>query len=130
MPKKLKAVFTHVVIKCLKNTARLFGIELYTLDEIFTELRERMTSREMLEYLRRMDNVREMVDTLMEKYGVEAPFRPIYTIFALKIMKETRRMKKPIALQFAIGIKNYYVTTFDLNPEICQEIILNALNLK
>mgnify|MGYP003875709263 CR=1 FL=1 len=67
--------------------------------------------------------VRELVRPILDQYGVTGGMRANYLAFALALWRHISRQKSEGAKKIANGLKSYFVTAYDLDPAICDEII-------
>jgi hypothetical protein len=67
--------------------------------------------------------IRDLVRPILDAYGVASTMRALYLAFALKLYKHTARSSADAAKKIADGLKSMYVTSFDANPDILNEII-------
>ena len=67
--------------------------------------------------------VRDLVRPILDQYGVTGPERAAYLAFALKLWRHVSRQKGAGAKKVATALKNYFVSAYDLDPTICDEII-------
>lgn len=67
--------------------------------------------------------VRDMVRPILDAYGITGGLRATYLAFALALARHILRQKGEAAKKIATALKNYFVSAYDLDPSICDEII-------
>jgi len=67
--------------------------------------------------------VRDMVRPILDAYGITGGLRATYLAFALALTRHVIRQKGEAAKKIATALKNYYVSAYDLDPSVCDEII-------
>ena len=67
--------------------------------------------------------VRDMVRPILDQYGITGGQRATYLAFALALARHVLRQKGEAAKKIATALKNYFVSAYDLDPTICDEII-------
>jgi len=67
--------------------------------------------------------VQDLVRPILDKYGVAGPDRAKYLGFANKLLKHINRASGEAATSIASGLKSLYVTAFNADPAILDEII-------
>jgi hypothetical protein len=67
--------------------------------------------------------IRDLIRPILDKYGVASTARALYLAFGLALYRHTARSSADAAKKIADGLKSYYVTSFDANPDILNEII-------
>lgn len=67
--------------------------------------------------------VRDLVRPILDVYGVTGGLRATYLAFAQALARHVLRQKGEAAKKIATALKNYYVSAYDLDPSICDEII-------
>jgi len=67
--------------------------------------------------------VQDVVRPILDKYGVNGPDRAKYLGFANKLLTHSARATGDAAVALASGLKSYYVTAFNADPAIIDEII-------
>ena len=67
--------------------------------------------------------VRDLVRPILDNYGITGGLRATYLAFALRLASKVGRQKGESAKKIATALKNYFVSAFDLDPSICDEII-------
>ena len=88
----------------------------------FTDIRDLALERAQAG-LNYVATVRELVRPILDTYGVTGGTRGTYLAFALKLAKHVGRNKGETAKKIANGLKSYFVTAYDLDPSILDEII-------
>ena len=67
--------------------------------------------------------IRDLVRPILDQYGITGPMRGTYLAFAQKLWRHVSRHKSESAKKIATALKNYFVSAYDLDPSICDEII-------
>ena len=67
--------------------------------------------------------VRELVRPILDTYGITGGVRGTYLAFATRLAKRVWRHKGEAAKKLASGLKSDFVNSYDLDPDICDEII-------
>ena len=67
--------------------------------------------------------VKELVRPILDEHGITGGQRATYLAFATKLAKHALRQKGSSATKIASNLKSYFVGAYDLDPEICDEII-------
>lgn len=67
--------------------------------------------------------VRDLVRPLLDSYGITGGMRATYLAFALALARHVLRQKGEAAKKIATALKSYFVSAYDLDPTICDEII-------
>jgi len=75
------------------------------------------------EGLNAIGTVRELVRPILDKYGVTGGNRATYLGFATTLYRHVIRNKGEAGSKVASGLKSYFVTAYDLDPSILDEII-------
>ena len=70
-----------------------------------------------------VSSIRSLVNAILDEYGIGGGERATYLAFATAILKHLYRQKGKAIKKIADGLKDYYVTAYRLNEEVCQEII-------
>lgn len=88
----------------------------------FTDVTDVATERAQagLNYIH---TVRDLVRPVLDEYGVTGGLKATYLAFATKLWKHIIRTKGEGAKKIASGLKSYFVTSYGLDPSICDEII-------
>lgn len=68
-------------------------------------------------------SVRDLIRPILDNYGVGGGMRATYLAFGTALLRHVLRQKGQTATKTANGLKSYFVTSYDLNPTICDEII-------
>ncbi len=68
-------------------------------------------------------SVQDLVRPILDKYGVTGPARALYLGFANKLLKHALRVSGAAGTSIAAGLKSMYVTAFNADPSIIDEII-------
>lgn len=88
----------------------------------FTDVRDLALER-MQEGISIVGVVRDLVRPILDEYGIGGGLRATYLAFALALARHIMRQKGKVATKIADGLKSYYVTSYGLDPSICDEII-------
>jgi len=88
----------------------------------FTDVQEVALDRAQ-EGLLTVGSLRELIRPILDKYGVNGGLRATYLAFGLALARHIDRQKGEAAKKISSGLKSYYVTAYDLDPNICDEII-------
>ena len=75
------------------------------------------------EGLNAIGSVRDLIRPILDKYGVTGGQRATYLAFGTALYRHVIRQKADAASKIATGLKSYYVSAYDLDPSICDEII-------
>jgi len=75
------------------------------------------------EGLNTVATVRELVKPILEEKGVAGGLKATYLAFATALLRHVVRNKGQSATKIAQGLKSYYVTSYGLDPAICDDII-------
>ncbi|MEM2832707.1 MAG: hypothetical protein QXT16_08690 [Candidatus Caldarchaeum sp.] len=75
------------------------------------------------EGLTTVGSVRDLIRPILDNYGIGGGQRATYLAFGTALLRHVLRQKGQTATKTANGLKSYYVTAYDLNPSICDEII-------
>jgi len=75
------------------------------------------------EGLNTVATVRELVKPILEEKGVAGGLKATYLAFATALLRHVVRNKGQSAAKIAQGLKSYYVTSYGLDPAICDDII-------
>jgi len=67
--------------------------------------------------------VRDLVRPILDQYGITGGLRATYMAFALALARHSIRQKGEAAKKIATALKSYFVSAYDLDPSICDEII-------
>lgn len=67
--------------------------------------------------------IRDLVRPILDQYGVTGGLRATYQAFALALARHMFRQKGDAAKKIAAALKSYFVSAYDLDPGICDEII-------
>lgn len=67
--------------------------------------------------------IRDLVRPILDQYGVTGGLRATYQAFALALARHMFRQKGDAAKKIATALKSYFVSAYDLDPGICDEII-------
>jgi len=67
--------------------------------------------------------VRDLVRPILDSYGITGGLRATYMAFGLALARHSIRQKGEAAKKIATALKNYFVSAYDLDPSICDEII-------
>lgn len=67
--------------------------------------------------------IRDLVRPILDQYGVTGGLRATYLAFAQALARHMFRQKGDAAKKIANALKNYYVSAYDLDPGVCDEII-------
>ncbi len=71
-----------------------------------------------------MASMNTQVAGLLTELGITGPARAVYQGFALKLYRAKNRLGNGSALgAMAQGLKNYYVSSFNANPTVLDQII-------
>lgn len=73
--------------------------------------------------LNAIHTVRELVRPILDEYGIAGGLRANYLAFATMLWKHIVRQRGDAAKKIADGLKAYFVTTYDLDPTVVDEII-------
>jgi len=68
-------------------------------------------------------SIRDLVRPILDAYGITGGIRATYLAFALALARHVLRQKGESAKKIATALKSYYVSAYDLDPSICDEII-------
>ncbi len=93
-----------------------------TIQARFTQVRDVALQRAQ-EALIKYATIDELVRPILDRYGVAGPDRAVYLGFAKKLTKHLERMSGASAAKIADGLKGYYVTSFNADPEVIDAII-------
>jgi len=88
----------------------------------FTDVKDLALER-MQEGINLVAVARDLVRPILDEYGVGGGLRATYFAFATALLRHVIRQKAKVATKTADGLKNYYVTAYDLDPAICDELI-------
>ncbi len=88
----------------------------------FADVKDIATSRAQAGLIS-VGSVRDLIRPILDKYGVASTSRALYQAFGLALWKHVSRSSADAAKKIADGLKSYYVTAFDANPDILNEII-------
>jgi len=88
----------------------------------FTDVRDLALER-MQAGINIVGTARDLVRPILDEYGVTGGIRATYLAFATSLLRHVLRQKGKSATKIASGLKNYYVSAYDLDPKICDEII-------
>ena len=66
--------------------------------------------------------VRDLVRPILDAYGITGGVRATYLAFAQKLARHIIRQKGEPAKKIATALKNYFVSAYDLDPSISDEI--------
>jgi len=75
------------------------------------------------EGLNMVGTVRDLIRPILDGYGVGGGQRATYLAFGTAVMRHVIRQKGETAKLTATGLKQYFVTAYGLNPDICDDII-------
>ena len=67
--------------------------------------------------------VRDLVRPILDSYGITGGMRATYLAFALALARHILRQKGEAGKKIASALKSYFVSAYDLDPTICDEII-------
>jgi len=67
--------------------------------------------------------VRNLVRPILDEYGVTGGLRATYLAFATKLAKHGLRQGADSMTKIATALKSYFVSAYDLDADICDEII-------
>ena len=67
--------------------------------------------------------VRNLVRPILDEYGVTGGLRATYLAFATKLAKHGFRQGADSMTKIATALKSYFVSAYDLDADICDEII-------
>ncbi len=67
--------------------------------------------------------VRDLVRPVLDTYGITGGVRATYLAFALALARHVVRQKGEAAKKIATALKSYYVSAYDLDPSVLDEII-------
>lgn len=67
--------------------------------------------------------IRELIRPILDENGVTGGLRATYLAFATKLARHGLRQKGNSATKIATALKSYFVSAYDLDPTICDEII-------
>jgi len=67
--------------------------------------------------------VRDLIRPILDNYGITGGIRATYLAFGLALARHVLRQKGEAAKKIASAIKSYYVSAYDLDPSVCDEII-------
>ena len=93
-----------------------------TIGNRFTQVQSLALDRAQ-EGLNMVGTIREFIRPILDNHAVAGGMRANYLAFATALMKHTQRQKGSAANKIASGLKQYFVNAYDLDPEICDEII-------
>ena len=88
----------------------------------FTDVKDLALERAQ-EGLLTIGTIRDLVRPILDAYGITGPTRGTYLAFAQKLWRHVSRAKGEAAKKIATALKNYFVSAYDLDPSICDEII-------
>jgi len=88
----------------------------------FTDVRDLALER-MQAGINLIATARDLVRPILDEYGVAGGLRATYLAFGTALLRHVIRQKGKVATKTADGLKSYYTTTYDLDPDICDEII-------
>jgi len=88
----------------------------------FTDVKELALERAR-EGLIKYSAVQELARQVLDKYGVTGPDRAKYLAFVNKLLKHVSRAGGQAAVKIAQGLKQYFVTSYDANPDLLDELI-------
>lgn len=60
---------------------------------------------------------------LLDQNGITGPDRAKYLAFARKLQRAANRVSGSAVNKYALGLKQYWVTTYGADPAICDKII-------
>jgi len=75
------------------------------------------------EGLNAVGTIRDLVRPILDENGITGGLRATYLAFATTLWRHVYRNKSAAASKIAQGLKSYFVTTYGLDPAICDEII-------
>jgi hypothetical protein len=93
-----------------------------TIQARFAQIRDVALQRAQ-EALIKYATIDELVRPILDKYGVAGPMRGVYLGFAKKLAKHLERVSGASATKIADGLKSYYVSAFDAEPDVIDAII-------
>lgn len=73
--------------------------------------------------LNAIHTVRELVRPILDEYGIAGGLRANYLAFTTTLWKHIVRQRGDAAKKIADGLKAYFVTAYDLDPTVLDEII-------
>jgi len=88
----------------------------------FTDIRDLALERAQ-EGLITIGTIRDLVRPILDQYGVTGGLRATYLAFAQALARHMFRQKGDAAKKIATALKSYYVSAYDLDPAILDEII-------
>jgi len=88
----------------------------------FTDIKTLALER-MQEGINLVAVARDLVRPILDEYGIGGGMRANYFAFATALLRHVIRQKGAVANKVSSGLKSYFVTAYDLDPSICDEII-------
>jgi len=73
--------------------------------------------------LNMIGTVRDLIRPILDGYGISGGQRGTYLAFGTALLRHVIRNKGESAKKIASGLKSYFVTSYGLDPSICDDII-------
>jgi len=67
--------------------------------------------------------IRDLIRPILDAHGITGGLRATYLAFGLAVARHVSRQPDEAGKKIVSGLKSYFVTAYDLDPTICDEII-------
>jgi len=88
----------------------------------FTDVKDLALDRAQ-EGLNLIGTVRDLIRPILDVKGIGGGQRATYLAFGTMLWRHIHRQKDQVAKKTANGLKSYFVTSYGLDPAICDDII-------